>query len=221
MALAQAHVTASPVAGLAEFSNVSGDLGGTLKNKSFKYQYWRKPDGTICIGPSWAIEAERCHEDGWESLKLKYGTFGLSEVRMNEDGEVVDKWSASQAPWKYIIARGGAKEFTLEQIVEHNWHRKPPYPGVHFPQLEGVEVHDVACNVCRKVFSHLDKRGAEAMLNRHESIAHKDASANNALSRSLADALKPGASQDALTGALTSLAETQKAILTLLGKKGA
>lgn len=77
-------------------------------------------------------------------------------------------WNAADEPWRLILQRGGAREFPVEQVLAYRWHIRPPYREVEFPQLEGVEVHDLYCPECDKgIFSSTDRQTAVDQLRVH------------------------------------------------------
>jgi hypothetical protein len=220
----------SPAAALAEFeitSAVTPDqapelFGSSGARKSYQWHYWRKPDGEICIAPGWPTEAVQRMDEGWTSLK-RYGEFLLQQAG----------WSVDREPYRMLFANGGAKEFTAAQIVSHNWHRRPPYKGVLFPQLDRTQVGETRCRFCRKQFSSWSEDGlteaqtvAEANLGRHESVAHRENSQNAGLARALKEGLlDPKAAAGLTTADLTILmqqmADTQASILQLLAQREA
>lgn len=193
---------------LTEFE--SGGGGGTqvkdgrvvnglgVEDQSYKYCYWRKADGYITVGGYWPTARADQAEDGWEPLR-QYGFFLLTNI--DDAGHI---WRVNTEPFRQLFERGGAKEFCVEEIVEHQWHFKPPYKGVTFPQLAGVKVSDpVRCTRCagQRWFNTIDQ------LTKHEAIMHADEAGNKALARNLAEANAP--STEALTQALNLLAEKQ------------
>jgi hypothetical protein len=73
-----------------------------------------------------------------------------------------------------IFQRGGAKEFCLNQIFEHNWHLRAPYREVEFPQLEGVYWEAYDCPECeRGVFTSREEGFAPADLVTHLRLGHE------------------------------------------------
>lgn len=189
-----------PRPNLSEFE-VRPDAGGEDTSKSYPYMYWRRADGWIVIGPAWATEFVRQSKKGMQPLTA-YGEFH----KQNKDG-----WNSVQEPWRRILQLGGAHEFPLEQVREHGWHRKPPYLGVAFPQLDdardmGALPDDVQCPTCRKPYLSTED------LQRHELIAHKEQSSNTQLARALAEAQQQGLTGP-LAEVLTMLAQTQQAML--------
>lgn len=147
-----------------------GEDGGVKKGGA--YIYWRKSDGTIIFGPNTPSERMEYESMGFTPLD-KYGTFRATAVG----------WSPMREPFRQLIALGGEVEFTAEQIIDNGWHRKPPYDGIVFPQLEGVETHDVQCAVCNKWLKDSQRLGV------HMSVIHQDRSQTDALSRNLTKAM--------------------------------
>jgi hypothetical protein len=144
---------------------------------SYRWCYWRKPDGWITVAPAWAEEFKNNILMGWWPLN-QYGYFWLRNTYT--DGS---QWNVNTEPWRQIFLLGGAKEFSIEEIGVYGWHRRAPYKGVSFPQLKDGDITDYVCAQCQRKFV------AQAHLVKHETIAHKEASSNNAFSRSIADAM--------------------------------
>ncbi len=186
------------------------------ERKSYLWGYWRKPDGYITTAPNWPTEYMMQIDEGWTSLK-KYGEFLLQQ----------SGWNVNREPYRLIFQNGGAREFTPEQVVSHNWHRRPPYKGVKFPQLDRDLVAEVTCKFCRKVFASYGvdaMHSVDANLARHESVAHKEAAQNAGLARALKDGLldpKAAAAMPTadLSAIIAQMAETQSLILQLLAQR--
>lgn len=203
--------------------DVKPDRSG--QKRSYHYRYWRKPDGYIVPGPGWPTEVDRQIDKGFVSLK-KWGEFLETNEYVMPSGRRIT-WSVNTDPYFLILHAGGASEFTLEQIAEFGWHRKPPYPGIVFPQLAGVEIEEFKCQFCPKLLLNKTDRS------RHERIAHQDISGQTELARLMATANQEltgplGAAIKLLAqGQMTQseqLRETNErlalAIETLAGKRG-
>lgn len=77
-------------------------------------------------------------------------------------------WNSALFPWMQIFQLHGEKEFPLSQIIAFRWHIRPPYRGIVFPQLVGVEVTDYQCPECEKgLFSAINPREAARQLRVH------------------------------------------------------
>lgn len=171
-----------------------------LGEGSGTFMYWRKPDGWIVIGPAWPVEYRRQAKKGMTALE-EYGEFDDNPK----------EWNIHLDPYKQILERGGAKEFCMDQILEAGWHRKAPYRVV-FPQLEDNEKHeDFICSYCRKPFVK------EVHLYNHQSITHKEVSAQQNLASALGKVLSQnqggGANSELialLTKMVADMQETQK-----------
>ena len=164
--------------------------------------YWKRQDGGIYVGAAWSSEYKNRKKLGHTPLD-QYGEF----LKINRDG-----WNSTAEPWKRIFQHAdGPAEFSLEQIRDMGWNRKPPYRGVVFPQLEGVDFQERTCPTCKRgrLYSDLD-------LVRHESIAHKETSSNNSLARAIASAQKEGANAEAMTQILALLATGQQQMATAI-----
>lgn len=215
----------TPVPDLAEFdirSDINPDAAPDLfapAQQSFLWGYWRKADGEITAAPNWPTEYMQHIEMGWTSLR-RYGEFVLQQAG----------WNVNREPYRMLFANGGAKEFGQAQIVSHNWHRRPPYKGVTFPQLDRTLIADATCKFCRKTFSSWHETPDEAQavvdgnLARHESVSHKDNAQNAGLARALKEGLldpkqAAGLSTTDLTALVQQMADTQSAILKLLAQR--
>lgn len=219
---------ATATAALAEF-DITGTLnpddapelfaGMSNKRKQFQWGYWRKPDGEICIAPDWPTEAVQRMDEGWKSLK-QYGEFLLQQAG----------WNVTREPYRLILMNGGAHEFSQLQIVSHNWHKRPPYKGIRFPQLDLELVAEARCSFCRKTFASWGEQPGEAAeiaaanLARHQSVSHKDNAQNAGLARALKEGLLDPQAAAALpttdlTALLQQMANTQDLILQLLAAR--
>jgi hypothetical protein len=159
--------TRQVVAGLQEFETQPVSHG--VERGSGKHMYWRRADGYIVVLPAWDSEFMRQWKDKGYTPLPQYGQFYLWNPEEN--------WNANIEPYRRIFKMGGAHEFPVEQIIEAGWHRKPPYPGVEFPQLKGVKLTDVQCPTCLKWFA------SDAALRKHESIAHSEVAETARLAR--------------------------------------
>ena len=199
------------MAGFDDFDQINDVVGEDDGNdKSFPYIYWRKPPledgapGDIVYGPGWATEFMQRVKQRWTPL-AEYGEFyNYNGAEMGDRGRA-KPWRPHQEPYRRILlAEGGPAEFSLREILAYGWHRRAPYRGVRFPQLEdaaGRAHTDRACDLCdRKFLSERD-------LVRHQTIAHKTEASNEKQARALAGAMSQG--NDNLAAAL---AEMQKAV---------
>jgi hypothetical protein len=106
--------------------------------------YYRKPDG-------WIVPAQGA--PNYFSSKLargftplpQYGTFMPGQESEDTRGIPFD---AHSEMWRVIFQRNGAEAFPIDQIIAYNWHLSPPYAGVTFPQMEGVDVPELDCPEC-------------------------------------------------------------------------
>lgn len=143
---------------------------GTGIQQGGRHIYWRRPDGWIVYASNSASERMDYEIIGWQPLD-KYGSFVVGG----------SGWQPNLDPHRQILQRGGAKEFCLDEILQHGWHRKAPY-DVTFPQLDGVELHDIQCPMCNRWF--LD----DTQMGKHTSVAHRERAQTASLAKSLADA---------------------------------
>jgi len=131
--------------------------------------YWRLPNGWISYGPAHADEWQRRTVIGHVPLP-QYGQFPYARKATDANGQ---RWDAKAEPWRMFFQRGGVKELCLEQIIAHNWHIRPPYREVVFPQLEGVYYETYECPDCtRSVFTSLEEGYAPFVLNTHLRMGH-------------------------------------------------
>lgn len=131
--------------------------------------YWRLENDWIAHGEAhaaaWAQRMKRAH-----TPLQQYGQFAYSRNSIDADGE---PWDARAQPWRMIFQKGGAKEFCLDQIFEHNWHLRAPYREVEFPQLEGIYWEAYECPECeRGVFTSREEGFAPATLETHLRLGH-------------------------------------------------
>ena len=133
-----------------------------------EHGYYRRPDGWIITGGIWSTFRRDFEFKGCQFLP-QYGAFTIDSVwgTPNKDARSMPFNTAAE-PWRIIFQKGGAKEFPVEQIIGFRWHINAPYAEVTFPQMEGIEVHDLWCPECEDtVFSALTERGAVDQLRRH------------------------------------------------------
>jgi len=120
--------------------------------------------GWIITGNATWSNVQHFTEKGYERLP-HYGTFVIDTADPRGKPKAVDTrgvpWNSALEPWKQILQMGGAKEFPVSQIIAMHWDIHPPYRGVAFPQLRGVEVTNYQCPECtRGPFSGLTPRAA-------------------------------------------------------------
>lgn len=198
---------------LSAFTSIDFSRGEEgMDRKSGRYCYWRTPThredgepipggGFIVIGPAWPVEVARQYEKGMRRLR-RYGEFPLRDLRA--------RWNSLQEPYRLLFARGGAHEFSIEQVIAHKWHVKPPYKGVRFPQLENAlatgelapeDLQAVKCPYpgCGRTFAN------EEHLKKHEGVMHAERANQNQLARAIAGATS-GSSQ-ALAEAVKTIGE--------------
>ncbi len=114
--------------------------------------YWRRPDdGTprarwITSGQHNASAFMHNARKGMVPL-LEYGVFKSSVASSDKNGH---PWNAHAEPWRLIFQMGGAREFPASQVIAYRWHIQPPYGGVNFPQLEGMDIDIIECPECEK-----------------------------------------------------------------------
>lgn len=147
-----------------------------------KQMYYKKPvggaatdEGYVFVASATPNELVRMLDKGYMPLR-QFGEFQLWNPQEN--------WRVSNEPYRRIFQRpGGLMIFPVAQIIEHKWHLVPPYAGVTFPQLGGVELLDIRCVECRQWFVNPD------LLRKHRSVAHRATSQNSAMGESIAQAV--------------------------------
>jgi len=126
------------------------DRASTKRTALGLFIYYRKPDGWIVPAKgnpqSFASKVRR----GYTPLP-QYGTYTPGES--SEDVRGVP-FNAHAEMWRVIFQKDGAEAFPIDQIIAYNWHLTPPYAGVTFPQMEGVEVPQLDCPECDLVPCH-------------------------------------------------------------------
>lgn len=192
---------------LSEFqgANAQAQFGGDEAAEEFPFMYWRKQNGEIYVGAAWPSEYKNRRKIGHTALD-EYGEF--LKVNPNEPG---GPWDSKVDPWRRILMRGGAHEFSVQQIRDMGWHNTPPYRGVVFPQLQDVTINELKCPTCGR-----GRLWSEHDLMAHETIAHKETSTNNALARAIASAQKEGANSDQMAQILAMLAQGQQQMATAI-----
>lgn len=199
-------------ASLAEFNvRPDGRPKGAPKDDSGAWCYWRRPDGWISLGQANPHEFQRQTEKGMVAL-LQYGKFSFPYDKPHD-------WYPERDPWWLLLNRGGVKEFPLDQVVQLGWHQRPPYPDVVFPQLAGQAIETTKCPVCLKIFSSIPgpegvSISADDLLIRHQSVMHKDRSAQDQLIQGLTRA--QGQASEPITNILKALVEGQAMMMTLI-----
>lgn len=116
--------------------------------------YYRKPDGWIVVASTSPSNRSDYEYKGFRFLprygQFVYGTHGGQPRERDARGI---PWNPADEPWRLFFQKGGAKEFSIEQIIAYRWHLRPPYREIEFPQLKGVEIHDLPCPECDTAFS--------------------------------------------------------------------
>lgn len=189
-----------------EFASVTSDVVNfgddslDSQAESYEWAYWRKPDGYIVQAPFWSTEAMNKMLMKWEPLQA-YGTFNIM-MNPQEPGGV---WRPTTEPWRRILARGGAREFLAEQVLELWWHVKPPYKNMKFPQIQfnpdGTYTYtdkngnvvigkDYYCDMGPCASARIPY-SSQSALSKHQSIAHKDTSQDNRTARAFSQANAP------------------------------
>ncbi len=138
-----------------------GASGLTGGNANINDVYWQKPDGWIIVGPSaetgangrpLTAQAEGLIRRGWKPLvEYSYTDRVNSKTGHRETIELNADHLNTPDRYYWLFANGGARLFTIEQIVEHHWHLHPPFGMAKsvFPQLLEWEVPEAYwCPAC-------------------------------------------------------------------------
>lgn len=141
------------------------------------YQYYRKADGWITTAPAPLFDEERMRDKGATPLP-QYGMYNQEQL-----GDGMRPLLANR--YRYILEKGGAHEFTAEQIIELGWHKRCPVPGIVFPQLEGVTLDDFKCPYCPNRLFYTDSG-----LLRHTQAMHAGKSEMQELAQSIRDTVR-------------------------------
>ncbi len=163
------------------------------------YGYYRQNNGWITVSPATDLDELRYRRDGWEPLR-RYGYLEMS-------GE----WVADH-PLEFLFMQGGAKELSLQQILEsgfaikaptiptcgtalgagHNRHNGTCWEGareVVFPQLAGLtaaEIGPFPCHFCERQLPTVKAQ------QQHEKVAHGPEKSDTRTGEALANALVEG-----------------------------
>ena len=193
------------------------------------YGYYRQPNGWITIAVVTELEELKYRREGWTPLP-QYGRFDMSTVY------------AANHPLELLLMRGGAKELSIEQIVESGFHLNPPlvptcgraftqFHRAHspecmadakpaqFPQMAGMEVESFQCRFCDRSPFPTDRSRSQ-----HEAVMHREEKNSIRTGSVLADSLVEGM-QRAGVSVMTRVGperepEDIKEIAALLGKIG-
>lgn len=114
--------------------------------------YWRRPkNGTA--RSEWIVSSQNTPSSYMRNAKkgvtplLEYGLFTPGQNSRDKNGVF---WNAAKEPWRLIFQMGGAKAFPASQIIAYRWHIMPPYAGVEFPQIDGMDIDIIECPECEK-----------------------------------------------------------------------
>lgn len=233
---ATATVTSPPV----EWTHVDDDIieveGGGTQTEEFGYCYFRRPDNWISIGRADQANIEAYAEKGMRPL-LRYGRFYLTPpIKQGPNKETIPQWQPSERPFdRILLAPGGPAEFPVDQVHQLGWNRgyraldyeyltegrwRRHSVRIRFPQLEGIELMDVKCEVCGKPFVSEQAKGE------HVAVAHPNqgtllhlAETQGAIAKAIQEIGGSGGDNQALTatlGALTEIVRQQGEALTRL-----
>ena len=145
-----------------------GEAASTTRGIAL-WGYIRMPDGWITIAPAEPLEASKRVARGQAYLK-KYGQFQNDPFETDANGQ---RWNVRDEPFRMIFQKGGEIEFPVDQIVAFNWHLRPPYREVSFPQLEGIYWETYECPDCEKaIFTSMEPDTAPQDMIAHLRLGH-------------------------------------------------
>lgn len=134
---------------------------------------WPDPQGRNWIviapggqGPKGEMDAKRYAGYLHKGMRSVDG-YGFPDVPTTTKGADSYKW---------ILERGGAKEFPCSQVIAYRWHTNPPIKGLKFPQYEAnkANVLRLTCASCGQVSYFMrDDRTAGDTYRRHLVQTHK------------------------------------------------
>lgn len=188
-----------------ESFGTDGRFGGD--RMTGRSMYWRKPEndprvkdeGYVVVGSATPQELVRQMDKGFMPLR-QFGEFMLWNPSEN--------WRVMNEPYRRIFQRpGGLMVFPTAQVIEHHWHLVPPYAGITFPQLAGIELTDIRCVECRQWYT------SKELLAKHRSVAHRMTAQNSALGESIATAVSQ------LNAPLAGALKEQTAALTRIADR--
>lgn len=169
---------------------------GRVPQVALTHGYYRQPNGWITVSPVTELEELRYRREGWEPLPA-YGRV-----------EMVSEYAVDH-PLEALFMFEGARELSLEQIIESGLHLNPPVvptcgtvlnqnhkrhtelcwrdaKPVTFPQLEEVP-EGFQCRFCERNPFPTDKARDQ-----HEGVMHKDEKSDIRTGQTLADSLVEG-----------------------------
>jgi hypothetical protein len=133
--------------------------------ESIRGAYYRKTNGYITYGPGPETRQAQALVNRGFQLLLQYSGSGKKRGD-GSDLRVGYEEDEHPNPYFHFLKNGGAKEFTLEQILEHGWDVNPPYGMSReaFPQLEGHIPQRWDCSICDEKIGYLKEQHLRAHL---------------------------------------------------------
>lgn len=162
------------------------------------YGYYRQPNGWITVSPMTDLEELKYRREGWEPLP-QYG-----RVEMTSE-------YAADHPLEWLFVQDGAKELSVEQIIESGLHLDPPLlptcgkplnqyhkrhlptcwanaQPVYFPQLDQInEQPPPQCRFCQR-----PPFPTEQARDQHETVMHREERGEIRTGETLANSLVRG-----------------------------
>jgi len=156
-ALAEAEASGAMAAQMAALEAEVAELRGDVARRDrapalrdqgeggFPWMYWQRPS----TGP---MAGEHGEMAGWITLghggRTPQGQrdTGMYSRYLAKGMRPMEEYGIAPIPttpggnrYISILQQGGAKEFSLSQILAFKWHIRPPIPGLKFPQYEAVK----------------------------------------------------------------------------------
>lgn len=126
-------------------ANLEAGMGGG----GFPWQYWKRRDGRVITGPE--------PRETMYQIYAKKGYVPLPQYgKLPTPGSPVPccpNLKMKENQFHVLLARGGAKELSIQQVISAGWDVNPPHvhgKRIDFPQLESVEIDRIQCDECDK-----------------------------------------------------------------------
>ena len=114
----------------------------------FPWHYWKKRDGTVITGPEPRETLFRIYQKKGYRHMPEYGLLPTPGAPLP-----CCKGFMRTDQFHVLMAKGGAKELSVRQVLAAGWDINPPTVHgkvIDFPQLRGVEVERLECDECDK-----------------------------------------------------------------------
>lgn len=159
--------------------NLAAEIGiGMRPRHTPTHMYYRQPNGWITSGKAAPIEQTSFVEEGWLPLRQ----YGRLDVQYEYIGE---------HPYEVLFMRGGAKEMSVNQVIEAGfWLESPIIPGCNIAlnpihpyhteecwlNKQSVEFPQVPVNTPKSYDCHFCERKLPTIIARekHEGVMHRE-----------------------------------------------